>query len=155
MTLSLIRFGLLSIFLLGLGGTSAELLLLSHTEKVGQFVPLVALGLGLIIVAWYIVSRSATALKSFRWMMGLFVVVAFTGVILHFLGNVEFELKKYPDLSGLSLFWSAITSRVPALAPGTMVLLGLIGWLFTFRNPRLTPKKPHAADLQSHPSTDI
>ncbi len=155
MTLSLIRFGLLLIFLIGLGGTATELLLLGHTEELWQFVPLVLLGLSALIVGWYIVSRSSTALRSFRWVMGLFMVASTVGMALHYLGNVEFELEMYPDLGGIDLFWAAITGATPALAPGTMLLLGLIGWLFTFQHPTLSPKKPYTADLQSHPSTDL
>ncbi len=154
MTLSLIRFGLLMIFLVGLGGTATELLLLGHTEELWQFVPLILLGLSALIVGWYIVSRSPAALRFFRWVMGLFMAAGIAGVVLHYLGNVENAFETVPDLAGIDLFWQAITGATPALAPGMMLLLGLIGWLFTFQHPRLSRKKPYNVDLQVHPSTE-
>ncbi len=86
--------------------------------------------------------------------MGLFMVASIAGMVLHYLGSVEFELEMYPDLGGIDLFWQAITGATPALAPGMMLLLGLIGWLFTFQHPRLSRKKPYNVDLQVHPSTE-
>jgi hypothetical protein len=42
-----------------------------------------------------------------------------------------------PDVTGWPLFWEAIRGATPALAPGAMVQLGLIGLAFTIRHPAL------------------
>ncbi|MFB3131882.1 MAG: hypothetical protein ACE10K_05095, partial [Rhodothermales bacterium] len=49
----------------------------------------------------------------------------------------EFELEMYPTLKGLELFWESIKGATPALAPGTMIQLGLLGWAYTYRHPAL------------------
>jgi hypothetical protein len=46
---------------------------------------------------------------------------------LHYQGNVEFERELAPDASGLPLVWEALKGATPALAPGTMMLLGAVG----------------------------
>jgi hypothetical protein len=50
---------------------------------------------------------------------------------------MEFELETYPSISGLALFKEAMMGATPALAPGTMIELGLIGLAYTYRHPLL------------------
>jgi hypothetical protein len=50
---------------------------------------------------------------------------------LHYSGNVEFEKETDSALGGWKLFWSAMTGATPAMAPGTMTLLALIGFCLT------------------------
>ena len=69
--------------------------------------------------------------------------LASTGLIgmgLHYDGNVEFEREMYPSIAGPTLFWGAITGATPALAPGTLVLLGTLGLICTYRHPALLEK---------------
>jgi hypothetical protein len=68
-----------------------------------------------------------------RLLMLLFVLSGLVGLALHYKGNVEFEREMYPTLAGWQLFKQAMTGATPALAPGTMSLFGLLGWLYTFR----------------------
>ncbi len=122
-----VRHLLAATFLLGAVGTFAELLLLGHTEGVWQLVPIVLLGIGAIAlpaVAW---RSTRAAVRAFQALMGLFVASGVLGVILHYRGNVEFELEMYPTLSGLGLVREALTGATPVLAPGAMAQLGLIG----------------------------
>jgi hypothetical protein len=49
------------------------------------------------------------------------------GTFLHYRGNVEFELELTPGIRGLALFREAITGATPALAPGAMIVVGLVG----------------------------
>ncbi len=138
MTLSLVRTSLLLIFMMGVGGGATELLLLGHTEEFWQILPLILFGISLLLLGWHMVSRASTGLKLFRYVMGLFILSGPVGLFLHYSENVAFEMEMYPDLGGLRLFWEAITGATPALAPGTMILLGLLGWLYTFRHPRFS-----------------
>ena len=128
---------LLFILLLGIAGTFAELLLLEHYEDRWQVVPLALFGLAFVVLAWHGVSRAASSIIALRVLMGLFLVSGMLGVYLHYKGNVEFELEAYPDRRGLTLFKEAMSGATPALAPGTMVLLGLIGLVYTHQHPRL------------------
>ena len=57
-----------------------------------------------------------------------------TGTVLHYRANMEFKLEMDPSMSGLALFWSVVQAKAPpALAPGNMALLGLLGLACAFR----------------------
>lgn len=138
-TLSVLRAGLLLIFVIGVFGTATELFLIGHTEEWWQWTPLVLMGLSVGILLWHLFSAGYLALRVFRGVMTLFLIAGLVGMFLHFKGNVEFELEMYPHLKGLELFSESMQGATPALAPGTMLHLGLIGWLYTIRHPRFRP----------------
>ena len=132
-----LRRGALLIFVLGTLGLGAELLLLGHFEEWRQQVPLVLLGLGLILLVARLLYRGALVLRLFRWTMLAFVLGGLAGLWLHLSANMEFELEMYPTLSGLELLAKALGGALPALAPGALVQLGLIGFLYTHQHPAL------------------
>ena len=131
-----LRMLLLGTLLLGIVGTGAELLLLGHFESVAQFVPLVLLSLGLASIAWHLAAPGVASLRALQVTMLLFVVSGGIGVGLHFDGNVEFEREMYPSLGGFDLIGKTMTGATPVLAPGTMVLLGLIGLAHAYHHPK-------------------
>ena len=133
-----LRRMLMGILVLGLVGTGTELILLGHTEGWQQLVPVVLVGLGLLVLGWYGITRRAQSLRALRWTMGLFVASGFVGLMLHYRGNVEFALETYRTLAGWDLFREAMTGATPALSPGTMIELGLVGLAYTYRHPMLT-----------------
>lgn len=131
----ILRTFLLALFLLGVTGVFAELLLIGHTEDRLQLVPLALFAVSLLVIAWYATTRSGHSIRVFQALMVVFVAAGVVGIILHYRGNMEFELEMYPGLAGVELFRESITGAFPALAPGTMVQLGLIGLAWTFRHP--------------------
>ena len=137
-TIGILRRILLVTLLLGLAGTGAELVLLEHFEDTLQWLPLILIGLALLTLAWYGVSRGRGSLRAVQGAMVLFIVLGAVGVVLHLDGNVEFELEMSPGLAGLALFKAAMMGATPTLAPGSMVQLGLIGLAWTFRHPVLS-----------------
>ena len=136
-TVRALRGFLLVLFLMGVLGIGVELLLLDHTEDLWQWTPLTLIAISLVVLGWRIVDRKPASMRVFRGTMALFVVSGFVGILLHYQGNVEFELEMYPTLKGLELFWEAVKGATPALAPGTMIQLGLLGWAYTYRHPAL------------------
>lgn len=132
-----LRRFLLFVFVLGVAGTATELLLLGHTEKELQFVPLALFGLSLVLVVVLVIYPRAWGIRLFRGVMVLFVVSGLVGLYLHITANVEFELEIYPSMSGIELVWESLRGAIPALAPGTMIYLGLVGLASTFRHPLL------------------
>ena len=137
--LPVIRKFLLILFLLGTVGAGSELLLIEHTEEKFQLIPLALMGLSLVVVIWFVVGKGPASLRIFQQTMILFIMSGFTGQWLHYKANTEFELEMYPTLGGLDLFWEAIKgSTPPTLAPGTMILLGLLGLAFTYKHPVLS-----------------
>jgi hypothetical protein len=136
-TLRPIRRGILALLVMGLIGTGAELLLMGHTEGLNQLIPLLLIGMSLLSLAWYGVGKRALPLRVLRVIMALSILSGGVGTLLHYRGNVEFEIERTPGLSGMSLFKESMTGATPALAPGTMILLGALGLLYTLRHPRL------------------
>ena len=67
------------------------------------------------------------------WLMLLFVVSGGTGIALHYLGNAEFEREMYPAMAGTELIGKTLTGATPVFAPGTMVLLGGVGLVASYK----------------------
>ena len=130
-----LRRGLLLIFVLGTVGLGTELLLLGHFEEWRQQVPLVLLALGLVLLAMRILYRGRGILRLFRLTMLAFVLGGMVGLWFHLSANMEFELEMYPTLTGLKLLAKALGGAMPALAPGALVQLGLVGFLYTYQHP--------------------
>jgi hypothetical protein len=135
--LSLIRSALLAIFVLASAGILAELLLLEHFASATQFIPLVLVTLSLLLLGWFAATRSVASVRVFRLCMYLFLVGGTVGVFLHYNGNALFVLSVTPEMKGSQLFWKSITGVTPALAPGSLVQIGLVGLAWTFRHPVL------------------
>jgi hypothetical protein len=70
----------------------------------------------------------------FQSAMVLLMLSGALGAVLHYRANMEFKLEMDPSLSGLALFSSVVQATAPpALAPGNMALLGLLGLACAFR----------------------
>jgi hypothetical protein len=121
---------MLLILLVGMVGILIELLLLEHFEDTLQLVPLALLGIGVIVLLWHARSPHRTSTRAVRAVMALFLVSGALGVFLHYRGNVEFERERRPQAGGWALFREAMMGATPALAPGAMVQLGLLGLLY-------------------------
>ena len=137
-----VRTWLLAMFVLAAMGTATELWLLEHTEEPAQWVPLGLIGAALLVLAWHAVHASKASVRAFQAVMVLFAAAGGVGVVLHFQGNLEFERELHPDAAFAEVFRGAMMGATPALAPGTMVLLGSIGLLFAYRHPAAGPSAP-------------
>ena len=83
------------------------------------------------MLVWITVAPSPAAVAVVKIVMAGFVAAGLVGVGLHFQANAEFQLEIDPTLGGLALFWKVVQAKAPpALAPGAMVQLGLLGWLY-------------------------
>ena len=127
---------LMGILMVGIAGISVELWLLDHVEDAYQLIPLGLNAAAVLVAALVTVRPSAALIQLFRGVMILMLVSGAVGVWLHYQVNTEFQLEMDPQLSGLALFRKSIVAKAPpALAPGAMVQLGLIGLAYTFRHP--------------------
>lgn len=144
-----LRTMVLALMLLGMVGLAAELLLLEHTESVWQWVPLVALACGFLLGAAAWVRPGPGVLRALQGVMAAFVAAGLLGVFLHYQGNAEFELESDPALRGFALLWESLHGATPALAPGALAQLGLLGLAFTYRHPALRHRSAAAGDLAS------
>jgi hypothetical protein len=132
-----IRLFLLATLVTGLLGTGAELLLLGHFESTQQRIPLALLTLGAATAGWHMLAPTRATVRALQVVMTLTVASGAVGVGLDYQGNEEFELEMYPAMRGVELFAKVLTGATPVLAPGSMVLLGLIGLTHTYRHPSI------------------
>lgn len=121
----------------GIVGLEIELALLRHAESFSQIIPHASLFVGLIATIAVYVRPRRGAIKAFQLLMVLYLLIGLLGVYLHYRGNVEFALERYPTLNGVRLMWKALRGATPALAPGALAQLGLLGLLYTYRHPAL------------------
>ena len=135
--LATVRRLLLALVLFGTTGLLLELLLLEHYDSPWQWIPLVLLFTGLAagVVLW--VRPSRRTVLTFRWLMIGFVVATLVGLILHYRSNAAFEREMDSTTSGLALVWYALRGATPALAPGALAQLGLLGLILVYRHPAL------------------
>jgi len=135
---------MLAIVFIGVVGLEVELALLKHADSLTQWIPHVALIVGLLTTAAVYFRPGVATLRAFQTVMLIFLVVGALGVYLHLRGNVEFALERDPSLTGVKLIWKALRGATPALAPGALAQLGLLGLLYTYKHPafgiRSTPE---------------
>jgi hypothetical protein len=136
-----IRVALLVILVIGLVGTLVELYLLRHTEGAWEILPLALIATALIALAWNGVRPGALAVRAVQIVMAACLVSGMIGVFLHFRVNVQYAMESNPSFSGWELYREAAFGATPMLAPGTMLQIGLVGLLFTFRHPNLGSHK--------------
>ena len=140
-TLTALRRLLLGLLAFGLIGTATDLLLISHDEDVWQLIPLVMIALALavtVLLAWTRprAPRAIMVVSLFRAVMVLLILTGGLGAVLHYRANMEFKLEMDPSLGGFALFSSVVTAKAPpAMAPATLVLLGLLGLVAAYRRP--------------------
>jgi hypothetical protein len=134
-SLDALRRFLCAILLLGMGGTAVELLLLTHFDGAIQLIPLALLAAGLVAVVSHAVRQTSVTARAVRTTMAAFVAAGIAGLYFHYRANVEFQLEGNPSLAGRALLMKALEAKAPpALAPGVMVQLGLLGLAYTFRH---------------------
>jgi hypothetical protein len=127
---SRLRMILLFTFLTTTMGIAFELYLLGHHEDNWQLIPLICIGASLFFTGLFLFKRT-------KFNRGLLFIVLLIdalsglyGVFLHLQANYEFELEMRPSLSGWELFKESLSGALPALAPGSMVIIALIGFSY-------------------------
>ena len=134
-TLASLRTLLLAALALGIVGTAGELILLGHIESPAQWIPLAALGAAVVVLLWHAAAPGWNSVWALRVLMTAFMLSGIAGVGLHYDGNVEFERELHPKDDGLTFLAHVLAGATPVLAPGSMVLLGLVGLAHAFRHP--------------------
>ena len=146
---------LLAVYFLGIFGTGIELVLLGHYAELPQLIPGGMILLAFAFLATWILTRARVVLLVFQVLMFLFVASGALGIYLHYQSNVEFELEMNPSATGLELIWESLTGAMPVLAPGTMVQLGLVGLLYTYRHPIFSVSwETERSSLDAHEAHD-
>lgn len=122
------------VLLVGMAGILAELLLTGHTEEAWQWAPVVLLIVAMPATLLVAARPSAWAVILMRVLMLLFMAAGLLGTYFHFHENGEFVAELSPGLSGFAYFYETMTRQTPPpLAPGTMIMLGLLGLVACYR----------------------
>jgi hypothetical protein len=134
--LARIRWWLLAVLAFELVGTLVELLLLQHFEDVLQWVPLVLIVLTLLLVAWHVARPQPATVRALRATMSALLLAGLVGIGAHLQGAAEFQLEMDPSQPRWNVFKKALLAQAPpALAPGAMLQMGLLGLIYTYRHP--------------------
>ena len=128
---------MLAVVIVGAVGLLAELLLIEHFDDPWQFAPLVLLGVVVLVALGVAAWPRPGLLRAFRVLMALCLAAGALGVWLHYQGNVEFASEQDPSLRGFALVWESLRGATPALAPGALAQLGLLGLIYTYHHPAL------------------
>ena len=124
----------LYLLLLSTVGIATELILLEHYENPWQWAPLALLALGLVASSALALAAEPARVRALRAVASAQVLAAVVGIFLHVRSNVEFELELRPNIGGRELVVETLRGAIPALAPGAMAQLGLLGLLVCFRH---------------------
>ena len=139
-TLTFIRRLLLASLAGGIVGTAAELILLGHVDSAAQWIPVVALAAAVPLLFWHAMRPGPLTVRLIRVIMCAYIVCGLIGVGLHYDGNIEFERELHPKDDGLAFLRHTLAGATPVLAPGSMVLLGLLGIAHVYKHPIEEPR---------------
>jgi hypothetical protein len=134
--LARMRRWLLGVLVFELIGTFVELLLLQHFEDTLQWVPLVLIVLTLFLIAWHVRRPQAANVLALQAAMGALALAGVIGVGAHLQGAAEFQMEMDPSQPRWTVFKKALQAQAPpALAPGVLLQMGLLGLVYAYRHP--------------------
>ncbi len=130
------RISRLITLLLGLimVGTFLELLFIEHHESRTQSIPVILIALSGISFLTLVLRQSLWIKRTFLILMAACFFSGFLGIYFHLLANYEFELEVHPTQQGWSLFMKMLSGALPSLAPGSMIGIAILGYIFYLTN---------------------
>ena len=132
-TLSRVRAMLAVVLWLTIAGTALELVLVEHDEQTEQVVPFYVLGAISGALILYRLFPRDLFLRLAQLSMIACIGTGIWGLVLHYDSNLEFKREMRPDLEGWELTWETLHAKSPpSLAPGAMVLIGLLGATYAY-----------------------
>ncbi|MEO1484979.1 MAG: hypothetical protein AAFU57_04480 [Bacteroidota bacterium] len=111
-------------------GTVMELFLLEHYEDRLQLIPIVCIALLLVLILILHFQKSKVLEWIFKFVLLLTAASGVYGVFLHLNANYEFEQEMRPSAKAWDLFLESLSGALPTLAPGSMIVLALIGYSY-------------------------
>jgi hypothetical protein len=111
-------------------GTLTELILLGHIEGWQQFIPVGLLSFSLILYILHSWLKASWIWMALRIMFTLCILSGLLGTFFHLRSNLDFEKEMYPSMDASTLLLESLSGAIPALAPGSMIVVGLVGFLY-------------------------
>lgn len=107
-----------------------ELYLLGHYEDIQQLIPILCIGVSLILVVVLFFRRTDLTIGLFKIVLAISALSGVYGAFLHLRANFEFEQEMKPTAGNWDLILDSLSGALPALAPGSMIALALIGYIY-------------------------
>jgi hypothetical protein len=123
--LRFVRRAILALTALGATGIGAELVALEHFRSPEQLIAIVTTAAALLTTAWAWCSPRLLAVRALQFAMLVAIGSGIIGMTLHY------EAARRPPTDLVE------PVRPPALSPGVLVHLGLLGLLASYRHPAL------------------
>jgi hypothetical protein len=150
--LAVVRAWILALVLVGTIGTGVELLLIEHYEDSWQLVPLCLIAAACAVTIWQAAAGGRGSLRALTVVMAAFVLAGLAGLVLHFRGNLEFQLELDASQSRWTLFTKVMRAKAPpALAPAVLSQLGVLGLLYVYCHPLARRGSDRRPSLHSRP----
>ncbi|TDQ33363.1 hypothetical protein [Zeaxanthinibacter enoshimensis] len=111
-------------------GTGLELVLIDHYEDLLQLIPLVCIALAMVLVLVLLFYRTRFTIGFFKLVLGVSALSGLYGTFLHLQANYEFEQEMQPTADDWHLLVESLSGALPALAPGSMIVLALLGYSY-------------------------
>ena len=111
-------------------GTTSELILIGHYESAWQLLPIVLIGISLVVFTVISIRQGQLLGYIFNYLMIACVFAGIAGFYLHLSANMEFEAEMRPTLDVWSVLIESFSWAIPALAPGSMIVFGTIGYAY-------------------------
>ena len=122
---------------------AVDLVLIGHYEDSNQLIPLAVAVAGVATLGWAALLPGVVAMRAVQFVMLCFIGTGLVGITLHVQANAEFQREIDPAISGRDLLWKVTEATAPpALSPGFMAQLGLLGLVYTYRHPALREDQP-------------
>jgi hypothetical protein len=137
-TLRQLRVFLLWVALSIFAATLVELILIEHTEEAIQWIPFVLCGVGIPAVIAALARPTRATLTLLRAVMAIDGIGGLVGVGYHIWSNFTFEADIRPGAAALDLVLPALKGAAPLVAPGMLLLAGVLAIAATVEHPAVT-----------------
>jgi len=111
-------------------GALLELILIEHYEGTNQLIPIISIGSALFLFIILLLNNTIAIRKIFSVVLCICAVAGVLGVYFHLDSNFQFEKEMRPNDSGGDLFWASFSGALPALAPMSMLVFTLLGFIY-------------------------
>jgi len=117
------------LFLVTIIGLLLELLLEEHIVGFWQLAPIILLIASLILFLSKPVLSIFIYFKFSAVLQLMLISFGLIGIYLHLENNFEFEKELFPSKSIWKLIFSSFKGAIPSLAPGALIVVGVLGRL--------------------------
>ncbi len=132
--LAKLRRFLLVLSVLLFGGALIELWLVGHTEDTIQLLAFLLAVAGALAAFTRLFVSGRVMVRILGVLMVLVILGSLFGVVMHMIGNVEFEQEINANAPTSTLLWKALQGGNPLLAPGILAVAAILSLAATYRH---------------------